>query len=219
MPPSAPPRGNMVDSAHARLHQMLVTHQLRPDHPLSERLLAAELGISRTPLREAMRRLEGEGLLERLPGGLLRVRRMGVEEFLEVLHLRRLLEAEAAALAAGRMAAEALAALEDRVEALLLPAPPMEQRLADRLRLDLDLHAAIAQAAGSATLHQMLADLRRRMLLFATPPAPEALEDICDQYRAILAALRQGDAEAARAAMAAHVDRLRAGILKRLSSL
>jgi len=212
--------GSMADGAYAHLHEMLLTHRLPLDRPISERHIAAELGISRTPLREALRRLEGEGLLERLPGGVLRARQITVEEFLEIQQLRRLLEGEAAAAAAGAVAAEVLASLRARIAALLAaPERPRPDRQRDRLAIDIDLHRAIATAAGSATLARLLDDLRRRMLLFATPRGPERLEEVCAQYGAIIDALARGDREMARAAMACHVDSLRAGILRHLAAL
>ncbi|MBO1073460.1 GntR family transcriptional regulator [Roseomonas marmotae] len=213
---AAPARVNMADSAYASLHEMLLTHRLPLDAALSERNLAAELGISRTPVREALRRLEGEGLLTRQPGGLLFVRRIGVEEFLEVLHLRRLLEGEAAAAAAGKLPREAIGQFRARIAALLAASGRPD---GERLGIDLDLHRAILGAAGNATLARMLEDLRRRMLLFATPPAPEDPRRACADYLAILDALADGDAEAARAAMGRHLDALRAGILRRLAAL
>lgn len=213
------PPGSMTDGAYARLHEMLLTHRLPLDAPISERNLATELGISRTPLREALRRLEGEGLLERLPGGVLRVRRITVEEFLEIQQLRRLLEGEAAAQAAGRVDQGLLHGLRDRIARLLASSqpPPVQQR--DRLAIDLELHRAIAAAVANATLARLLEDLRRRMLLFATPRPTERLEDVCAQYGAIIDALAQADSEAARLAMIRHVDALRTGILRRLAAL
>lgn len=212
--PLSAERANMADAAYASLHQMLLTHRLPLDAPLSERNLAAELGISRTPLREALRRLEGEGLLTRQTGGLLFVKRIGVEEFLEVLQLRRLLEGEAAAGAAGRMPAGVIADLRARIAALVAAGGRPD---AARLKIDLNLHRAVVDAAGNASLARLLQDLRRRMLLFATPPAQP--EQACADYLAILDALASGDAEAARAAMARHLDALRAGILRRLAAL
>jgi DNA-binding GntR family transcriptional regulator len=213
--PPAESRASMADTVHAALHAMLLTHRLPLDTPLSERLLAAELGVSRTPLREALRRMEGEGMLARLPGGLLSVRRIGVEEFLEVLQMRRLLEGEAAAAAAGKVSAARLAALRDRLHALQSAPAPDE---AERLAIDLDLHAAILAAAANATMARILADLRRRMLLFARPREPDPARLGAD-HLAIIDALARGDADAARQAMAAHVDALRAGILRHLATL
>lgn len=213
------PRGSMADAAYASLHDMLLTHRLPLDLPISERAVAAELGISRTPLREALRRLEGEGLLERLPGGVLRARRIPVEEFLEIQQIRRLLEGEAAAMAAGRVDAALLEDMRGRIDALLASKAALPEREAARLALDIQLHRAIATAAGSANLARLIEEQRRRMMLFATPHPPERLEEACAQYRAVIEALAVGDAAAARAAMAAHVDALRAAILRRLSAL
>jgi DNA-binding GntR family transcriptional regulator len=201
----------MADTAYASLHAMLLTHRLPLDAPLSERSLAAELGISRTPVREALRRLEGEGLLDRRGGGLMYIRRIGIEEFLEVLQLRRLLEGEA-----GRVPPAVLDGLRGRLRALLAGGGRPD---AARLAIDLDLHGAILAAAGNATLGRMLADLRRRMLLFATPGPPEDPAHTCADHGAILDALAAGDAAAARAAMAEHLDTLRARILARLAAL
>jgi DNA-binding GntR family transcriptional regulator len=211
----------MADFAYASLHDMLLTHRLPLDAPISERHLAGELGISRTPLREALRRLEGEGLLARLPGGLLAVKRIGVEDFLEVLQMRRLLEGEAAAtaadaVAAGQVPAGILEALRRRIVALLAAGGRPD---AGRLAADLDLHRAIMAAAGNATLARMLQDLRRRMMLFTPPRPPDSPERSCADYLAILDAVAAGDAAGARAAMVAHVDALRTGILRRLASL
>ena len=213
------PAGSMADGAYAHLHEMLLTHRLPLDAPVSERNLAAELGISRTPLREALRRLEGEGLLERLPGGVLGVRRITVEEFLEIQQLRRLLEGEAAAQAAGRVDQGLLRGLRARIASLLASSQPSPAQQRDRLAIDLELHRAIAAATANATLARLLEDLRRRMLLFATPRPAERLEDVCAQYGAIIDALAEADAEAARSAMAQHVDALRTGILRRLAAL
>jgi len=216
---ATPPTGSMAEGAYAHLHEMLLTHRLPLDAPISERNLATELGISRTPLREALRRLEGEGLLERIPGGVLRVRRITVEEFLEIQQLRRLLEGEAAAQAAGKVEAGLLETLRSRIAALLAASQPPAAQQRDRLAIDLELHRAIATAAGNATLARLMEDLRRRMLLFATPRPPERLEEVCAQYRSIIDALAGSDPVAARAAMAQHVDALRAGILRRLAAL
>ncbi|WP_043829865.1 GntR family transcriptional regulator, partial [Muricoccus aerilatus] len=209
----------MADGAYAHLHEMLLTHRLPHDAPVSERNLAAELDISRTPLREALRRLEGEGLLERLPGGVLGVRRITVGEFLEIQQLRRLLEGEAAVQAAGRVDQGLLRGLRARIASLLASSRPSPAQQQDRLAIDLALHRAIAAATTNATLARLLEDLRRRMLLFATPRPAERLEDVCAQYEAIIDALAGADPEAARSAMTRHVDALRTGILRHLAAL
>jgi DNA-binding GntR family transcriptional regulator len=210
---AAGPKG-LAETVYARLLEMLESRRLAADAAIAERRLASELGVSRTPLREALRRLEGEGWLARRSDGTLAVRRLDVEEMLEVLQVRRLLEPEAAAIAAGRVPAHLIAGLRARVAQLLASGDPMHP---ERSALDQALHRAIGDACGNRTLDATIADLRRRTVLFATRRLPERLEPVCAEHLAILDALEAGDAAAARAAMATHIDHTRAGILRRLA--
>jgi len=202
--------------AYDQLVEMLLSRRLEPGDVVQERRLAAELGVSRTPLREAMHRLEGGGMLARRSDGALVVPRLDVEETLEVLSVRRLLEVDAAGAAAGKVPTPVIEALRRRVQMLLASGEPTSP---ERLLLDLDLHRAIGQACGNRCLARMIADLRRRTQLFATRRTPERLEPICAEHLKILAALESADAEAARRAMAAHIDATRAGIMLRLGAV
>ncbi len=213
---TAPASRSAAAQAYEALVDMLLSRRLEPDAVVQERRLAAELGVSRTPLREAMHRLEGEGLLGRRSDGALVVPRLDAEETLEVLSVRRLLEVEAAGGAAGRLPAVTLEGLRARLEALAASNDPASP---ERLALDLDLHRAIGEACGNRCLARMIADLRRRTQLFATRRTPERLEPICAEHLAILDALAAGDAAGARAAMAVHIDATREGILQRLRTV
>lgn len=202
--------------AYDRMLHMLMSRQLEPDAAVMERRLATELGVSRTPLREALHRLEGEGLLTRRPDGALAVPRVDVEEMLEVLGVRRLVEVEATGLAAGHIPAPVLEELRARVEALAISGNPDSP---ERLALDIALHRAVGDSCGNRVLARVIADLRRRTQFFATRHVPERLGPVCDEHLRIIEALAGGDAEVARGAMAAHIDRTRAGILHRLGGV
>src|SRR5258708_17508145 len=101
--------------AYDRLLGILLSGELRANDVIMERRLAEKLGISRTPLREAIRRLEGEKLLRRQKGGAIVVCPMSIEDFLNILSVRRLLEGEAARKAAGRVSVEELSDFRDRI--------------------------------------------------------------------------------------------------------
>lgn len=97
---SATPSAGMAEQAYAHLRDAVLTGALNPGEQLREQGLSEQLGVSRTPLRQAMQRLVGEGLLESRPNVGVFVRKLSVGELRGVLECRRSLEAGAAALAA-----------------------------------------------------------------------------------------------------------------------
>jgi DNA-binding GntR family transcriptional regulator len=198
--------------AYGAVLDMILRGTIAPGELVTERLIAARLGMSRTPVREAVRRLEGEGTLERQRDGSLVVRPYSMEEFLHALAVRRLLEGEAARLAAGKISREMLDAARERIARL------RSEGLAAR-RDDRDFHAAIAEASGNPVLATVISDLRKRTAMFRLGRLPERLDQVCDEHLTIVDALASGDGEAARAAMQTHVDNVRAHLLQRLTAL
>jgi len=200
--------------AYGALLDMILRGTIAPGELVTERQIAVRLGMSRTPVREAVRRLEGEGTLERQRGGALVVRPHSMEEFLQVLAVRRLLEGEAARLAAGKMPPEVLEAARERIAHLRREGMAESARRDDR-----DFHAAIAQASGNPVLAGTIADLRKRTAMFRLGRLPDRLDQVCDEHLTILSALESADGEAARAAMQSHIDNVRAHLLQRLTAI
>lgn len=205
----------LSEMAYQAVMSMLLKGEMAPNEVVTERQIAAKLGISRTPLREATRRLEGERILERQRSGTLVVRPLPVDEFMHILGVRRVLEGEAARLAAGHADPVQLEQLRERTLEMRdlpdgSPLPP-EYAEADR-----DLHLLIATASGNPVLAQFIEDLRKRtaMVRFGRLPARRAT--VCDEHIAIIDALAAGDAAQAQTAMQHHIDRVRATILERL---
>jgi DNA-binding GntR family transcriptional regulator len=137
-----------------------------------------------------------------------------MEEFLHALGVRRLLEGEAARLAAGKVSPAILAAARERVERLRREGLAGTARQEDR-----DFHAAIAEASGNPVLAATISDLRKRTAMFRLGRLPERLDQVCDEHLSILDALASGDGEAARASMQTHIDNVRAHLLQRLTAL
>jgi DNA-binding GntR family transcriptional regulator len=165
-------------------------------------------------LREAVRRLEGERLLERQRNGALVVRALPIEEYMHILNVRRLVEGEAARLAAGRVPVVELQKLKDRIaEALNLPEDAITPEFAAS---DRDLHALIAQASGNPVLQQVVEDLRTRTAMFRFGRLPSRRATVCAEHLAIIDGLIAGDAQRAQQAMHDHVDQVRLTILARL---
>ena len=83
-------------TAYRRLRELILDGSFPPGSPLQENMLAARIGVSRTPVREALAQLISEGLVSRVAGLTPVVRGLSIDDFVEILHLRRLLEVEAA---------------------------------------------------------------------------------------------------------------------------
>lgn len=200
--------------AYGAVLDMILRGAIAPGELVTERQIAARLGMSRTPVREAVRRLEGEGTLERQRSGALVLRPYSMEEFLHALAVRRLLEGEAARLAAGKISTEIVEAARERIARL------RREGLADTARQDdCDFHAAIAEASGNPVLANTIADLRKRTAMFRLGRLPERLDQVCDEHLLILDALASGDGDTARAAMQTHIDNVRAHLLQRLTAI
>lgn len=202
--------------AYDRLLDMLVRRDLPAGTVLHERRLAEMLDISRTPTREAMSRLETEGLIERRSGGMLVVKEFSLRELIEILHVRRLLERESVMLAAGRIPDAALAELQAEIEALLAAGAPDAPGNWD---VDRRFHELIADNSHNTVLAKTIRDLRRKTQMFNLSRMPERFEAVHREHLAVVAALRARDAAAAADAIDAHLENFKQGIIRRLSEL
>lgn len=196
---------NMSSRAYQALSNMVRSRQLRGGDSLVEQRLAAQLGISRTPLREAMQRLEGEGLLLKSANRSYVVRKVDLAEYLQSLRVREVLEAEAAAHAAGRIPASAIAPVRAAVLALEKLEPYDTHT---HWACDDRVHRLFIDACGNPVMASILHDLRTTTRLFEISALADRLGPDSREHIAILDALEAGDAEAARSAMAAHARSL-----------
>jgi DNA-binding GntR family transcriptional regulator len=211
----APNRKSLAEAAYGRLLDMLRSGELCPNDLINERHLARHLDISRTPLREAVRRLEGEKILERQSSGTLVVRPVSIEDLLYICQVRRLVEGEAARRAAGRISIPDLERLRRRIVSHKESKNPMS---ADERALNRDLHLWIAEACGNPILASIIDDLKNRtQLLRLRMPARTFLA--YEEHLAIVDALIKADGDEARAAMQRHIDAIRTGALEQLGAL
>lgn len=212
----AKPTQALSEMAYHALTAMLLGGELQPNELVTERQIALRLGISRTPLREAVRRLEGERFFERQRSGALVVRPLPIEEFMHILAVRSLLEGEAARLAAGHVAKDALQRLREIMDKGCRLSPDVA--IPEFIEHDHDLHLLIASACGNPVLQRMLDELRTRLSMFRFGRAPSRRATVCAEHLAIIDALLAGDGEAARLAMQHHIGEVRAVILERLAA-
>jgi DNA-binding GntR family transcriptional regulator len=192
---------SLADKAYHAIRDLIVSLELAPGAVIDERELIERLGIGRTPVREALRRLAQERLVEVYPRRGMFVTGVDVRELARLSEVRAVLEPEAARLAAER-ATEA-----DREELAGLLAE-LEAGGAEPIELDERIHRAVYRAAHNdlleATLEQYYV-LALRIWSIGLERAHE-LEAAVDAHRVLLEAIRDGDGERASATMREHVE-------------
>ena len=192
---------SLADTAYEEIRRLIVSLELAPGAVIDERDLIERLGIGRTPVREALRRLAQERLVEVYPRRGMFVTGVDVRELARLSEVRAVLEPEAARLAAER-ATEA-----DRAELTRLLAE-LEGGASELMDLDERIHRAVYRAAHNelleATLEQYYV-LALRIWTIALDRQHE-LNDAVQGHRALLEAIHDGDGERAAATMRAHVE-------------
>jgi DNA-binding GntR family transcriptional regulator len=192
------------------LRAAIFSGRLSPGERLSVPDVARQLGVSRTPAREAMLILERDGLIATRPRLGAAVVSYGDAELAEMLDLREALDGMAARLAAERMTTGEKRALEKLLdnhnEALAV------SDVDRHIELDLEFHRHLRDGAHNRRLHRALLDLERQchVLMNSTSKAPGfAGRAVMHDHRAIVQAILTGDADGAEHAARAHVRRIR----------
>lgn len=192
------------DLAYARLRGEIIDWTLEPGAPLGEIETAERLGVSRTPVREALSRLTAEGLVTSA-GRTSRVAPLSRQHIVELFELREALETQAARLAARRRRPEAFEELRDALRDVLRPGTniDLDAYYAVSGRLD----GAIDDAADSAALRTALRDLRGQLLRARRSARDDAdrLEQAAREHLLIVEAVLRGDEMLAAQATAVHL--------------
>ena len=196
-------RVSRAETVHRALLEALRAGVYRPGDRLREEDVAARLGVSRTPVREALGRLAEKKLVEPAGGRGLVVRSLTPGEVLELYAMREILEGAAAGLAARHRAEaeiDALRELQQRLSAF--DRPPTELA-----RLNGLFHAAVVRAARNRYLDQALSELQDSIALLGptTLGLEGRAEEAHGEHDAIVAAIRRGDPAAAEEAARTHI--------------
>ena len=210
-PDIVPVSPSVSERTYQALLDRIVARDIAAGEVLEERRLSELLDVSRTPLRAALNRLLGEGILTRLSNGSIMVRTFGATELVELLHVRRLLESDAAAMATGRIPEDRLAAVRERLEALI--GEPDVALDADWV-MDNEVHELVATHCGNKSMAEIIADARRRVRMCNVERLPGRALLARHEHLAIVVALQSGDGDRARHAMASHLDSVRSAFIK-----
>ena len=196
-------RASGAQLVYGELRERILNLELAPGARLPEAELAAGLAVSRTPLREALRMLLAEDLVEQLPTGGMLVRRLDLQDMRELYAVRAVLEGLAAREACRRLTEADLEALGNLVERMRL----LVDHPAELTRLSGEFHARIAAVAGNRRCEQLLRQLHGHMRRYHAlssrrgPRRRAALED----HRALFEALSARDPDAAERTVRDHV--------------
>lgn len=193
------------DAVTEEIRRQIHEREIEPGDKISIDELATSFGVSRTPVRDALFQLSSEGLVEIQPRIGVFVREITEEEILDVYRIKELLEPQMAAWAAERGGATRRQRFYESVDLLDLAAADHDvARYVAHLE---DRREALLEMAGSSPLRDCLSliDGRVRLLRFRNLSRPEHLDHSAAQHRVVARAIADRDAEAARAAMAAHM--------------
>lgn len=207
-------RPNLTEQVYEQLIDLLIKGELRPGDVITERRMAERLNASRTPIREALSRLESERLVYKQPSRGVTVSPFSTEAFVEVLNVRMLLEGEAARLASGRIPSERVAIIRAALERVAQKESPT---LSEIWEVDDLLHGEIAEAAGNSLMASMIRDLRRRTHVFNSYRRSFIPSFGARENTLLLDAVVNGDQEKAREAMVRHIETVKTAIIAQLS--
>lgn len=203
------PVSRASDRAYGMIRSMILSGELPAGTPLREEALAEKCGVSRTPVREAMRRLETELLVERSDTQRTFVADWSLDDVRDAFDLRAMLEGYAARRAAERMTPDSLEALRAANARIAEAIAPGHSDVAAFLEGNRDFHAALLDAAGSRRLSAQLGALIEQPVVWRTAHhyGPEALRRSWLEHEELIAAFSRGDGAWAEGIMRGHILR------------
>ncbi len=198
------------------LRQAILTGDLKPGERLMEIHLANKLGVSRTPIREAIRKLELEGLVTMIPRRGAEVAQITEKSMNDVLEVRRSMDALCVELACERISGEALQELDGACDAFAEAVKTKDiRRIA---QADVALHDIIVQATGNLRLVQLINNLSEQMYRYRF----EYLKDISrhqsliQEHRMIFEGIKARNKEVASSAAKLHIDNQEKAIIEQI---
>jgi DNA-binding GntR family transcriptional regulator len=186
--------GNAADTAYAVLREAIVTNTLKPGTRLRADDLAKKLGVSKTPVREALRKLQAEDLIT-VSGNALTVKSITEEQLFEIYYTREALEGMAARLAAGNAGPIELA----RLRAIHDEMKSVSANLRQFRQLSGEFQLAVFRSARNDTLYRLLQHLQEQIRQFGgtTLTQPGRAKEVTAFAKALVVAIEKRDGDAA----------------------
>ena len=187
------------------LRELIMSGELQEGDKIKEDELCSSMGISKTPLREALRVLSVEGLIQLVPNRGSFVSTPTFEEIREMFDVMSVLEGICARAAAKKMSAKDLATLEKLHNKLEKNFKRRAQR--EYIRINNQFHSFVQELAGNRTLNQIVNGLRQKILLYRYQSLnlPERFEQSIQEHRDLIEAFRKKDSKKAETLMRRHL--------------
>lgn len=202
--------------AYERLQEAITRANLQPGDPLSETRISKALGISRTPVREALQQLAQEGLVQIIPGRAITVAAPTIQEVLEVMHVRELLEPELVRLAAEQLPVEAQEIIRQVIQEMDLAVANGNRSAWSRA--DSILHETLSYYCPNRLLGQLVLQARNRVHSTAIDDqtTDTRIAECTLEHKQVVEAILVHDAVKAEQLMREHIQQLRHSMFRRL---
>ncbi len=208
---------SLVDIVTQRVEEAIMSGELEPGSKIREQTLARSLGVSRGPMREAIRRLEGRKLVTRTPNIGVHIASLSEKDLLDLLVVREALEGIACRMASQLMSDAEIASLHNLLERHTAHKTFRQGKGYYQESHDFDFHFRIVKASGNERLIQMLCDDLYHLLRvyrYKSSTREGRAEAALKEHQEIVAALESRDEERAEGAMRKHIRNARAHIEK-----
>ena len=203
---------SVVDGVYDSIYESLMSLAIAPGARIPIDVIARELNVSQTPVREALSRLEREGLVQKAHLiGYSAAPQLGRKQFEDLFNFRLLVEPEGARLAALNMTPDALNHIEEIAADMAHGATPVDRtsRYSRFARTDANFHDEILRIAGNEVIRSTLFNQHVHLHLFRLMFHSRVTQEALEEHEKLLAAFRAGDSAAAESAMREHIQRSR----------
>jgi len=194
------------DIVFEHLRAAIIAGALKPGERLMELQLAEDMGVSRTPVREAIRKLELEGLVSMIARRGAYVSDLSIRDIAETFEVRAALESLAAGLAAERIVPEEL----EQLERVLVEIGACEQQgtLERMVELDEEFHALLFSATRNSRLSQIISNLREQIARFrrSSLSTPGRIKAVFHEHKSIVEAISDRNSSLAQALAREHIE-------------
>lgn len=211
---------NLRDQIYGILKRMIVRREIAPGEKISEEKLARRIGVSRTPVREVLCRLEREGIVENIPRRGAFVVRQSRETIEEILQVREVLEGLVVRLVAPVVEESTLQRLDDCFTKVST-SPEQENQIIEYSDADVEFHAILQDACPNMTLRNMMemVNAHLQMIRLRTVVLPGRAKQSFQEHRKIIDAIVRRDAERAEALMREHIANVRRAAMENIGRM